>query len=86
MKKWTFNLKKKKIEITIGRWDPKLGHYDLKRVDWEDEYEVKPPWYCFYTNKYEWGERELYAELLRFHVQVSIVDEDTTKLQRRRER
>jgi hypothetical protein len=84
MKVLKFSLGKKKIEISIGRWDPKLGNYDLKRVDWEDEYEVKPPWYCWYTQKYDWGEWELYGEFFRVHLQVSMLDVNTTKLQRSR--
>jgi hypothetical protein len=86
MKKWTINLKKKKIEISVGRWDPKLGNYDLKRVDWEDEYDVKPPRHCWFCQKYEWGETECYIELFRFYIQINILDANSTKLQRRREK
>ena len=82
----TINFRNKRVEISVGKWDPKLGHYDLKRSDGVSEYGVRPPWYCWYTQKYDWGEWELYAELFRTHLQVSILDASSTKLQRRREK
>jgi hypothetical protein len=81
MKKVIINFRKKKIDISFGRWDPKLNYYDLKRTDGDNEYEVKPPRHCFFYHKYEWGEKEVYIEFLRFHLSISILDNDSAKSQ-----
>ena len=85
MKKWTINLKKKKIEISFGKCNE--FDYDLKRTDVEgNEFEVRPPKHCWFRQKYEWGETECYIELFTFHIAISILDANNTKLQRRREK